>query len=132
MLQKPVFALPGCQRMSVNTLLCDTLALADALFFKRRKVSRYIALIREKQKPTQGIHGWYGGTSQLKLPSGGYRAIVANRSRTCESDRRQIAYLGAERRKCTSFRRRRGAIKKATATVQVPAFLVHSAHVGHF
>ena len=26
--QKPVFALPGCQRMSVNTLLCDTLALA--------------------------------------------------------------------------------------------------------
>ena len=28
-LQKPVFALPGCQRMSVNTLLCDTLALAD-------------------------------------------------------------------------------------------------------
>ena len=29
MLQKPVFALPGCQRTSVNTLLCDTLALAD-------------------------------------------------------------------------------------------------------
>ena len=29
MLQKPVFALPGCQRMSVNTLLCDTLGLAD-------------------------------------------------------------------------------------------------------
>ena len=29
MLQKPVFALPGCQRMSVNTLLCDTLALAE-------------------------------------------------------------------------------------------------------
>ena len=28
-LQKPVFALPGCQQMSVNTLLCDTLALAD-------------------------------------------------------------------------------------------------------
>ena len=27
MLQKPVFALAGCQRMSVNTLLCDTLAL---------------------------------------------------------------------------------------------------------
>ena len=25
MLQKPVFALLGCQRMSVNTLLCDTL-----------------------------------------------------------------------------------------------------------
>ena len=24
-LQKPVFALPGCQRRSVNTLLCDTL-----------------------------------------------------------------------------------------------------------
>ena len=33
MLQKPVFALPGCQRMSVNTLLCDTLALAECLFF---------------------------------------------------------------------------------------------------
>ena len=31
MLQKPVFAHPGCQRMSVNTLLCDTLALADYL-----------------------------------------------------------------------------------------------------
>ena len=28
-LQKPVFALPNCQRMSVNTLLCDTLGLAD-------------------------------------------------------------------------------------------------------
>ena len=28
MLQKPVFALPGCQRMSVNTLSCDTLGLA--------------------------------------------------------------------------------------------------------
>ena len=26
---KPVFALPGCQRTSVNTLLCDTLGLAD-------------------------------------------------------------------------------------------------------
>ena len=33
MLQKPVFALPGCQRMSVNTLLCDTLALAEVLSF---------------------------------------------------------------------------------------------------
>ena len=30
MLQKPVFALPGCQRMNVNTLLCDTLGLADS------------------------------------------------------------------------------------------------------
>ena len=29
MLQKPVFALPGCQHMSVNTLLCDTLGLAE-------------------------------------------------------------------------------------------------------
>ena len=28
MLRKPVFALPGCQRMSVNTLLCDTLGFA--------------------------------------------------------------------------------------------------------
>ena len=32
MLQKPVFALPGCQQMSVNTLLCDTLALAEVYF----------------------------------------------------------------------------------------------------
>ena len=32
MLQKPVFALPGCQRTSVNTLLCDTLGLAEFLF----------------------------------------------------------------------------------------------------
>ena len=31
MLQKPVFALPGCQRTSVNTLVCDTLGLADSL-----------------------------------------------------------------------------------------------------
>ena len=31
MLQKPVFALPGCQRMSVNTLLCDTLGLAEQI-----------------------------------------------------------------------------------------------------
>ena len=29
MLQKPVFALLGCQRMSVNTLLCDALGLAE-------------------------------------------------------------------------------------------------------
>ena len=29
MLQKPVFVLPGCQPMSVNTLLCDTLGLAE-------------------------------------------------------------------------------------------------------
>ena len=29
MLQKPVFALPGCQRTSVNTLLCDTLGLTS-------------------------------------------------------------------------------------------------------
>ena len=29
MLQKPVFALPGCQPISVNTLLCDTLGLAE-------------------------------------------------------------------------------------------------------
>ena len=29
MLQKPVFALPGCQPMSVNTLLCDTLGLDE-------------------------------------------------------------------------------------------------------
>ena len=29
MLQKPVFALPDCQRMSVNTLLCGTLGLAE-------------------------------------------------------------------------------------------------------
>ena len=28
-LQKPVFVLPGCQRMSVNTLLCDILGLAE-------------------------------------------------------------------------------------------------------
>ena len=28
MLQKPVFALPGCQPISVNTLVCDTLGLA--------------------------------------------------------------------------------------------------------
>ena len=31
MLQKPVFALPGCQRLSVNTLLCDTLGLAEMI-----------------------------------------------------------------------------------------------------
>ena len=31
MLQKPVFALPGCQRTSVNTLLCDTLGLAELI-----------------------------------------------------------------------------------------------------
>ena len=30
MLQKAVFALPGCREMSVNTLLCDTLGLADS------------------------------------------------------------------------------------------------------
>ena len=30
MLQKPVFALPGCQPISVNTFLCDTLGLAES------------------------------------------------------------------------------------------------------
>ena len=42
MLQKPVFALPGCQRMSVNTLLCDTLGLAEflaGLFLKKTSKS---------------------------------------------------------------------------------------------
>ena len=29
MLQNPVFELLGCQRMSVNTLLCDALGLAE-------------------------------------------------------------------------------------------------------
>ena len=29
MLQKPVFALPGCQPIDVNTLLCDALGLAE-------------------------------------------------------------------------------------------------------
>ena len=33
MLQKPVFVLPGCQRMSVNTLLCDTLGLAEIVLY---------------------------------------------------------------------------------------------------
>ena len=28
-LQKPVFALPGCQPISVNTRSCDTLGLVD-------------------------------------------------------------------------------------------------------
>ena len=32
MLQKPVFALPRCQPISVNTLLCDTLGLAACTF----------------------------------------------------------------------------------------------------
>ena len=31
--RKTVFALPGCQRMSVNTLLCDTLGLAEVTWF---------------------------------------------------------------------------------------------------
>ena len=31
MLQKPVRALAGCQQMSVNTLLCDTLGLAECV-----------------------------------------------------------------------------------------------------
>ena len=35
MLQKSVFALPGCQRMSVNTLLCDTLGLAEQRMFQK-------------------------------------------------------------------------------------------------
>ena len=50
MLQKPVFAFPGCQRTSVNTLLCDTLGLADltlsCLFLHMRSrtiIARYVA-----------------------------------------------------------------------------------------
>ena len=34
MLQKPVFALLGCQRMSVNTLLCDTLGLGNSALLR--------------------------------------------------------------------------------------------------
>ena len=40
MLQKPVFALPGCQRTSVNTLLCDTLALAEQMLHERTPIAR--------------------------------------------------------------------------------------------
>ena len=41
MLQKPVFALPGCQRMSVNTLLCDTLGLAEKGLLKLEAIFSY-------------------------------------------------------------------------------------------
>ena len=40
MLQKPAFALPGCQRMSVNTLLCDILGLAEIC---QKNISRICA-----------------------------------------------------------------------------------------
>ena len=42
-LQTPVFALPGCQRMSVNSRLCDTLGLAE-----NWKTSRQLAEISQK------------------------------------------------------------------------------------
>ena len=39
--QKPVFALPGCQQISMNPLLCDTLGLAESLsrYFRKMKPS---------------------------------------------------------------------------------------------
>ena len=59
-LQKPVFALPGCQRMSVNTL--DTLGLAEFLSpasenrnGNRRKIATLRAL--------RGRHGQGQGES---------------------------------------------------------------------
>ena len=63
MVQKPVFALPGCQRMSVNTLSCDTLGLAEggvAPKFGSEKVSCYT------------------GVSQLVAYSCGCRATLCN------------------------------------------------------
>ena len=49
MLQKPVFALPGCQPISVNTLLCDTLGLADG---KSATICKHV---REDAKITRGF-----------------------------------------------------------------------------
>ena len=58
MLQKPVFALPGCQRTSVNTLLCDTLvtvgflygAGAETLIFVAGTSGKYPKLFVSRQK----------------------------------------------------------------------------------
>ena len=53
MLQKAVFALPGCQRMSVNTLLCDTLGLADICFNELR--------LRERLSSTENSQQFFWG-----------------------------------------------------------------------
>ena len=55
MLQKPVFALPGCQRTSVNTLLCDTLGLADGCYATRVHLARELLVVLFISEPSDQL-----------------------------------------------------------------------------
>ena len=52
MLQNPVFALLGCQRMSVNTLLCDILGLAEKRKKKKKKLGSRLSGGATEATPT--------------------------------------------------------------------------------
>ena len=60
MLQKPLFALLGCQRMSENTLLCDTLKLAD--FWPFPVIFPFAMLMSCGEQPGQNSHQTYAHT----------------------------------------------------------------------
>ena len=76
MLQKPVFALPGCQRMSVNTLLCDTLGLAERprLRVKDVRAKNFLFLRSERWPIADGVKA-FGSGCPPRYPPGRPRDI---------------------------------------------------------
>ena len=56
-LQKPMFVLPACQQVSVNTLLRDNLGLAekDTFLFCALKPGMHQTLIQKTPEPRRGI-----------------------------------------------------------------------------
>ena len=98
MLQKPVFALPGCQRMSVNTLLCDTLALADKLISRvsRRNCCATIPGALFSLTPIPVPRKW------LKLIPGADLRDPSCRQGTSQARRRQLRASSGESSDATS------------------------------
>ena len=85
MLQKPVFALPGCQRMSVNTLLCDTLGLADRDTgrFSSENGSRYTGVSQLHCRVSRWHRGVAATLSRVALTKGCRNYTVACRTALC-------------------------------------------------
>ena len=71
MLQNPVFALPGCQRMSVNTLLRDTLGLAECFCTRLCSFACFCVWPRRLERPCLGLSdvssAWFGFESLLQF-----------------------------------------------------------------
>ena len=84
MLQKPVFALPGCQRMSVNSLFCDTLGLAET-----RYLHVFLYMCR-------GLHNVSGGRNEWPkfMPISFFRRMSFSRTSGAPT-RNPSAYWGA-------------------------------------